>query len=71
MMPNMTATNSGWILFIAALAMMAGLMGNELVTLKAWSEAATISFVGKTLIHFSVVVGAFIGGRLIPTDKDQ
>ena len=50
--------------------MMAGLMGNELVTLKSYSEAATIVFVGKMLMHFSVVVGAFIGGRLIPTSRD-
>lgn len=63
----MNATNTGWVLFLASLGMMAGLMGNELVTLKSWSEATTIAFVGKMLMHFSVVVGAFIGGRLIPT----
>lgn len=67
----MTATNSGWILFVAALGMMASLMGNELVSLKTWSEATTIAFVGKTMIHFGVVVAAFVGGRLIPTERDS
>ena len=67
----MTATNTGWILFIAALGMMAGLMGNELVTLKSWTEATTIAFVGKMMMHFSVVIGAFIGGRLIPSAGDR
>jgi hypothetical protein len=62
----MNATTSGWFLFITSLGMMAGLMGNELVTLKSWSEATTIAFVGKMLMHFSVVIGAFIGGKMIP-----
>lgn len=67
----MNATNSGWIIFIASLGMMTGLMGNELSSLRSWEDAQTVVFVGKCLMHLSVVIGAFVGGRLIPTEREQ
>jgi hypothetical protein len=71
MMSEDTATNTGWIMFIASLGMMAGLMGNELMGLQSWEQVRTIAFFGKSLVHFSIVVAAFVGGRLIPTGRDQ
>ena len=67
----MNATNSGWIVFISALGMMCGLLGNELASLTSIDEALTLAFIGKCLMHLSVVIGAFVGGRLIPADRDQ
>lgn len=67
----MTQTTTGWVIFIAALGMMAGLMGNELSNLHTWTEAATVAFVGKSLVHFSVVIAAFVGGKLLPGPGDR
>lgn len=66
----MTPTTTGWFLFIAALGMMAGLMGAEVSGLPDWAPIITPAFVGKALIHVSTVVAAFIGGKLIPTVRD-
>ena len=62
----MTTTSAGWVLFIAALGMMAGLMGVELMNLPELGAVYTTAFIGKSMVHFSTVVAAFIGGKLIP-----
>lgn len=67
----MNNTTTGWVILIAALGMMAGLMGNELSNLHSWTEATTIAFVGKILVHFSVVIAAFVGGKIIPGPGDR
>jgi hypothetical protein len=36
--------------------------------LPTFADAVTPLFVGKMLAHFGVVVAAFIGGKLLPTD---
>jgi hypothetical protein len=65
----MTRTTAGWIVFIAALGMMAGLLSVDVMTLRDWDQAMTPMFVGSALGHISVVVTAFIGGKLIPTER--
>jgi hypothetical protein len=65
----MTPTHTGWLLFAAALGMMATLIAPEVAALSAWGDAVTPAFLGKTLAHFGVVVGAFVAGKLIPTEK--
>lgn len=60
----------GNIVLIAALGMMCGLVGSEIGAFKSWGEATAPSFVGKLLLHASTVIGAYVGGRIIPTTKD-
>lgn len=66
----MNQTTTGWFVFVAALGMMAGLMGTEVAQLPQWHDALTTAFVGKALGHLSVVITAFIGGKLIPTSRE-
>lgn len=65
----MTTTHTGWLLFVAALGMMATLIAPEIAGLATFSEALTPSFIGKTLAHFGTVIAAFVAGKIIPTDK--
>lgn len=59
---------AGWILFIAALGVMCGLLADDVSALKSWHEATTPSFFGSILAHLGAVIGAFVGGRVIPTE---
>jgi hypothetical protein len=61
-------TQPGFYVFIAALGMMAGLLSVDVSQLPTFADAVTPLFVGKMLAHFGVVVAAFIGGKLLPTD---
>lgn len=63
----MQPKQTGYFVFIAAIGVMAGLLGNEVAQFSSWSEGFTPRFVGTALIHLGTVVGAFVGGRLIPT----
>lgn len=63
----MTQTHMGWMIGLGALGMMFGLMGTEVAELQSWSEALTPGFIGNMLLHASVVIAAFVGGKLIPT----
>ncbi len=62
----MTRNHTGWLVFIAALGMMAGLLGHEVSALNSWDTAMSPGFVGKALVHFGTVIGAFIAGKLLP-----
>lgn len=64
----MKQAHMGWMIGIAALGMMFGLMGKEVAELMSWSEAVSPGFVGDMLLHASVVIAAFVGGKLIPTE---
>ena len=64
----MNGSQKGWTLFVAAIGMMAGLLAVEVRELAAWSDATSPSFISGVLAHFGVVVGAFVGGKLIPTE---
>lgn len=63
----MTQKQTGYVVLIAALGVMATLLGNEISAFHAWGEALAPAFIGKALIHVGTVVGAFVGGKLIPT----
>lgn len=65
----MTQTHTGWIVFVAMLGMMAGLIAVDVRELESWSDARTPAFVGGALAHFGLVLGAFVGGKLIPTKQ--
>lgn len=68
----MTQNTAGWIVFIAALGSMLGLVAIDVASLKEWSQATTPLFVGSTLGHVAATVAAFVGGKLIPTgSKDE
>jgi len=38
--------------------------------LKDWHEAISPAFVGLFMAHMGVVIGAFVAGKLIPTERD-
>lgn len=61
------ATFIGWAVLIAALGMTLGLLGNEISGLQSWDQTMTPAFVGKAFIHLSVVAGAWVGGKLMPS----
>lgn len=64
----MTNHGKGWMLFIAALGMMLTLNAVEISNIKEWGEILTPQFVAKTMLHLGTVIGAFIGGKLIPSE---
>lgn len=66
----MNLTTTGWILFIAAVGMMASLMSTDVATLTRWGDAVAPVFIAKMLAHLGAVIMAFVGGKLIPTDRD-
>lgn len=59
----------GWVVFIGALGMMAGLMSVDIAKLNDWNEAIRPAFVASILGHFAVVITAFVGGKIIPEDR--
>jgi len=67
----MTNKVAGWVLGIAALGMMMGLMSHDISELKSWNDATQPVFVASMCAHFSTVVLAFIGGKLIPTEPQN
>ena len=67
----MQAQAAGWTVFLASLGMMATLLAPEISQLPNWAALFTPLFVGKTLAHFAVVVGAFIGGKIIPETRTR
>jgi hypothetical protein len=64
----MSKSTAGYMVLVAAVGMMCTLLSAEVVNLKAWAEALTPLFVGKAMAHIGVVIAAFLGGKLIPTD---
>jgi hypothetical protein len=64
---EMTKTTTGNIIFVAALGAVLGLLGNEVKGLQDWGQSITPSFIGTALMHLGTVIGAYVGGRLIPT----
>ena len=63
-------TTTGWVIFIAALGMMFGMEAVEVSHLPNWQAANTPAFIGSLMAHFSAVAGAFVGGKLIPEQRD-
>lgn len=67
----MTKTTTGWVILVAAVGMMFGLLSVDLITLKQWSDATTPLFVGTTIGHIAAVIAAFVGGKIIPETRDS
>ena len=63
----MTRTGTGYLILIAAVAMMLGLLGGEISDLHSWAEALSTGFVGKVLGHLAAVLTACVSGQLVPT----
>jgi hypothetical protein len=68
-MTSGTQTTTGWIVFIAGLGMMFGMMAVDIASLKEWSEMTTPVFVGTALGHLAAVITSFIGGKIIPEQR--
>lgn len=67
----MTKTTTGWLVLIAALGMMCGLLAVDIARLTEWSQATTPTFVGLFLGHLSAVIAAFIGGKIMPENREN
>lgn len=67
----MSDTHKGYLIFLAAVGMLATLIGVEISDLGTWGDVVTPKFVGAFVGHVGAVVGAFVGGRLIPTRGEQ
>lgn len=59
----------GIVTMIAAVGMMAGMIGAEIKDLESWVFIQTPEFVGKALMHIASVIGAFVAGQLVPTAR--
>lgn len=57
------------MLFIAAMGMMFGLVAADMRKLASFEDIWTVGFVADFLGHLSVVIAAFIGGRLMPEPR--
>lgn len=66
----MSQSTTGWVIFIGAIGMMCTLLSADIAKLASWGAAFSPAFVGIMLAHLGVVIAAFIGGKLIPVDRD-
>lgn len=67
----MTQTQTGWLLFIAALGTMCTLLAGDVKNLAHWGDALDPAFVAGFMTHLGVVIAAFVGGKLLPTADAQ
>lgn len=59
-------SKGGWVISIAALGMMLGLLAGDISVLEKWSDIFYPAFIAGVMTHLSAVIAAFIGGNLIP-----
>lgn len=57
---------SGWLIAIAAMGMMLGLLAGDVSALNNWHEIFYPAFIGGVMTHISAVIAAFVGGNLVP-----
>lgn len=67
----MSKTTTGWVVFLAAVGMMFGLLSVDIVALKDFNSLYTPLFVGTFMGHIASVITAFVGGKLIPAARDE
>jgi hypothetical protein len=67
----MSQTTTGWVVFVAAIGMMFGLLSVDIMALKDWNAVATPTFVGTFIGHVAAVIAAFVGGKIIPESRDS
>jgi hypothetical protein len=60
----------GWVIFIAAVGMMASMVAVDISALMGWGEAVKPVFVGTVIGHLGAVIAAFVGGKIIPEDRN-
>lgn len=65
----MTQQHTGYLIFVAAIGLMATMMAQDIQELGSWWDATTPNFIGTIIGHFGAVVGAFVGGKLLPTPE--
>ena len=65
----MTQTTTGWIVFIAAIGMMFSLLGVDIASLPDWDHARSTVFIGTFIGHIAAVIAAFVGGKIIPSER--
>lgn len=57
---------TGWILALASLGMMLGLLAGDISNLNHWRDTLYPSFISGIMAHISAVIAAFVGGNLVP-----
>lgn len=62
----MSQRMTGWVIFLAALGAMLGMLGNEVAKWPDWSPLTTPATVGTFMIHIGTVIAAFVGGKYLP-----
>jgi hypothetical protein len=67
---DMTKTTTGWIIFVAAIGTMFSLLAVDISVLSDWNAAAKPAFIGTFIGHIGAVIAAFVGGKLIPSERD-
>ncbi len=67
----MNSTKAGYIVFAAAMGMMFGLLSVDVSQLQDWHEISTPGFVASILGHMGVVLTAFVGGKLVPENRQD
>ena len=68
-MSDANQTTTGWVIFMAAMGMMLGMLAIDIAALNEWSQMQTPTFVGTALGHIAATIAAFVGGKLIPADR--
>lgn len=66
----MEQSTKGILVFVAGIAMLMGLVAVEIAQLEAWESWTTPGFIAKLLAHIAAVLTAFVGGKLMPTDRN-
>ncbi len=56
----------GWLIFIASMGMMLGLLAGDVSSLNNWHEIFYPAFIAGVMTHLSAVIAAFVGGNLVP-----
>lgn len=63
----MSRSLTGWLLLVAMVGTMIGLVSADLKDVGQWAEVRTPQFVGAFFQHLSVVIGSFVAGQVVPT----
>jgi len=66
----MNSTSTGWMLFIASVGMMCSLLAVDVAKLAKWNDVFQPSFIALIMAHMGVVITAFVGGKIIPPDRN-
>jgi len=64
----MTNKQTGYLVFLASVGMMLGLLALDVQKLTTWTDVTTPQFIAELMGHLASVIAAFVGGKLIPTE---